>query len=825
MEVLHLKRKNRRIGKPVVIIVAALILVFSYLAFFGCDNYRGDIRKVYTKGVEDIRWGIDISGGVEAIFSPDIEDADITDSDMDAAKAILETRLVNKNITDYEVYTDYDNHNVIVRFPLDADADPDEATKSATEAVNSLGEMALLTFYKGNDNTGDIVLQGADDIKSASAGYQQDEQTGSVGYIVELNLTDAGASKFDAATAEQLAAGGNISIYMDDVLISCPKVNAHITDGKAIITGMEDDKAATDLANKINAGALPFALTVDNSKLEIISPTLGEQALKVMLIAGIAAFAVICLMMILRYRLIGAVACIALLGQAAGMLACVSGFFKGISSFTLTLPGIAGIILSIGFGVDANVITAERIKEEFKKGKTIDGAISQGYTNAFSSILDGNLTNVIIALVLLAAFGTPDSLLSRVFSFIFPFLSASVTGNIYSFGFTLITGVIFNFIMGVWASKFMLMSISRFKVFRRPGLYCAPKNYGEPVDKAEDKKPSKLEKFDFVKTLKKSALVAACVIVVLAVFAVIVGPKLDITFSGGSRYTYSYTGTVDAGDVGATIKSALGVDAEVTLNSGVSDDTKKVVITVAGDITKKVDDSLLVTAAEEGETEETANVTDDNEKAVLVQDTMTKALTEKYPDNAFELSGSNSVNPTLASSFFIKALVAVLLAAVLIVLYMGIRFRKIGGVSAAVTALTALVHDVIISFLVCVVFGLEIDTNFFAVVLTLLGYSLNATIVIFDRVRENRRLFRDISVRDCVNKSIKETLARSIMTSLTTVASVLAIIIVAEAFGVTTLRSFAIPMAAGILAGCFSSVFFASPLWVYWQEKSEKKAK
>ena len=467
-----MKRNNKRVGKPVFFIVAILIFVFSFGAFFGLDNYHGDIRKLYVKGVEDIRWGIDISGGVEAIFSPDKKADNITNQDMDSAKEIIETRMINNNIVDYEVYSDYENHQIIVRFPWQSE----DENYDPTEAVKELGETALLTFYKGQSNTGEVVLQGSADIAGASAGYVTQEDTGGdyTGYVVSLELTDAGAKKFAAATKAQL--NNYISIYMDDVMLSCPKVETVITDGKAIITGIETADEATELANKINAGSLPFALTVDDSKLEVISPVLGEEALKVMLVAGIAAFAVICVMMILRYRLPGVVACIGLLGQAAGMLACVSGFFPGIPSFTMTLPGIAGIILSIGFGVDANVITAERIKEEFKKGKTIDGAVSQGFGNAFSSILDGNVTNVIVALVLLAAFGTPDGFLTQAFNFIFFFLGSSVTGNIYSFGYTLITGVIFNFIMGVFASRLMLMSLSRFKCLRNPWLYGGVKN-------------------------------------------------------------------------------------------------------------------------------------------------------------------------------------------------------------------------------------------------------------------------------------------------------------------------------------------------------------
>lgn len=456
--------KSKRTGKPVFFVVLVLILALTYTAFFGIDNYYGDLRKVYTKGAEDIRWGIDIRGGVEAVFSPDKEGVDITDEDMDAAKAIIETRLVNKNITDYEVYTDTDNHQIIVRFPWAAD----ESDFDAAAAVQELGETALLTFCR-NEDKDDVILSGAADIESAQAGVNENGE-----YVVYLNFTDAGSSKFATATAELV--NQKISIWMDDQEISAPTVNQAITGGTAYIDGMESADAAKELADKINAGSLPFALTVDDSKLQIISPTLGSDALRVMVIAGAVAFGIVCLLMILRYRLNGIVASIALLGQLAGSVACISGYFPGADSFTLTIPGIAGIILSIGVGVDCNVIASERIKDEFKKGKTIDGAIDSGYKNSLSAIIDGNVTIIIVSLVLMGAFGTPDSFIAKIFSPIMSLLGSSITGSIYSFGYTLLVGVIFNFIMGILASKLMLKSVSQLKFLRKPWLYGGKSN-------------------------------------------------------------------------------------------------------------------------------------------------------------------------------------------------------------------------------------------------------------------------------------------------------------------------------------------------------------
>lgn len=456
--------KSKRVGRPVFFVVFILILALTYTAFFGIENYYGDTRKVYVKGANDIRWGIDIRGGVEAVFSPDKESVDITDDDMDAAKAIIETRLVNKNITDYEVYTDSDNHQIIVRFPWAAD----ESDFDAAAAVQELGETALLTFCRNEDKE-DVILSGAEDIERAQAGVDQDGN-----YVVYLYFTDGGKSKFAAATAELV--GSKISIWMDDQEISAPTVNEAITDGTAYINGMAGSEEAKELADKINAGSLPFALTVDDSKLQIISPSLGSDALRVMLIAGSIAFGIVCLLMILRYRLNGVVTSIALLGQLAGTIACISGFFPNTDSFTLTIPGIAGIILSIGVGVDCNVIASERIRDEFKKGKTIDGAIDSGFKNALSAIVDGNVTIIIVSIVLMGAFGTPDSFIAKIFSPIMSLLGSSITGSIYSFGYTLLVGVIFNFIMGLLASKLMLKSVSQLKFLRKPWLYGGKKN-------------------------------------------------------------------------------------------------------------------------------------------------------------------------------------------------------------------------------------------------------------------------------------------------------------------------------------------------------------
>lgn len=459
--------KSKRTGKPVFFVIFILILALTYTAFFGIEDYYGDTRKLYIKGATDIRWGIDIKGGVEAVFEPDIENVKITDDDMDAAKQIIEMRLVSKNITDGEVYTDTANKQVIVRFPWAAD----ENDFDAQSAVKELGETAQLHFYLGNDNTGEEFMSG-DVVNKASSTYTQDN-----GWVVALDFNSKGTSAFAGATAQAAANGSNITIYLDDEFVQSASCKSAITGGQAIIYGQDMNEDTTkELADKINAGSLPFGLTVDDSKLQVISPTLGSNALNVMVIAGAIAFGVVCILMILRYRLHGFVAAIALLGQLAGTIACISGYFKDAASFTLTVPGIAGIILSIGVGVDCNVIAAERIRDEFAKGKTIDGAIDSGFKNSLSAIIDGNMTIVIVSLVLMGAFGNPDTFIAKLFSPIMSIFGTSITGSIYAFGYTLIIGVIFNLIMGVLASKYMLKSISQLKFLRKPTLYGGKKN-------------------------------------------------------------------------------------------------------------------------------------------------------------------------------------------------------------------------------------------------------------------------------------------------------------------------------------------------------------
>ncbi len=468
----------KRVGKPVFFIITLLILALSYVSFFGIYGLYGDMPVTYIKGVKDIRWGIDIKGGVEATFKPAGE-IDATNEQIDSAKSIIETRLVKNNITDYELYADYSNDKIIVRFPWKED----ETDFNPEKAIEELSATASLTFREGKeyestsyDSDGNLVYQTptgvtaenvlieGKDIASAQAMTSTNQATNKIEYSVQLNFTEEGKEKFAEATSRLV--GETISIWMDDIMISSPTVNTPITDGVASITGDFTADEASSLATKINAGALPFALETAN--FGSISPTIGSAALTAMGLAAVIALILICLFVLIRYRLPGFIACIALIGQTGLSLAAISGFFPFASSFTMTLPGIAGIILSMGMGVDANIITAERIKEELYNGKSIDGAIDKGSKSSFSAIFDGNVTVIIVAVILMGVFG-PSNILSIMFG-------PSTTGVIYSFGYTLLIGVISNFIMGIGASRLMLRSISRFKICRKKWLYGGDKN-------------------------------------------------------------------------------------------------------------------------------------------------------------------------------------------------------------------------------------------------------------------------------------------------------------------------------------------------------------
>ncbi len=418
----------KNINKATFFLVIAVILLLASIVVCGFK-----VGNLDLKGAQDLRFGIDIRGGVEAVFkakaTEDNPNPQPTAEDLESARIIIETRMDNQNIFDREITIDEVNKEIFVRFPWKSG----EADFNPQQAIAELGETAMLTFQ---DVSGEILLEGKHIVNSTV-------QQANIGYAVGLEFDSEGATLFYEATKNNI--GKQIAIYMDELLISAPTVENAISGGQAQITGgasgfsYEDAKALSD---KINAGSLPFAL--ESSNYSTISPTLGSGALNVMLTAGAIAFIIIALFMIIRYRLPGFVATIGLISQLLLQI-----LFLSVPQMTLTLPGMAGIILAVGMGIDTNIIISERIKEELRLGKTLAFAIKTGYGRAFTAVLDGNVTTMIVAIVLMI-FGS---------------------GSIFSFGYTLLTGVILNFISGILASRLMVTSLSLYKPFKSTVLY------------------------------------------------------------------------------------------------------------------------------------------------------------------------------------------------------------------------------------------------------------------------------------------------------------------------------------------------------------------
>ena len=407
-----------RINKLTFWFVLAAVLLIAWTAFFGLLG---------IPGANQMRFGIDIRGGVDAVFQPVDLGRLPTVEELEAARAIIETRLDQKNILDRDVTIDTTNGDVIVRFPWKSD----ETDFDPQKAIAELGETAKLTF---RDESGNVLVEGKDVTQSI---VEKNSQTSA--YEISLTFNTEGTAKFAEATKANL--GKRIAIYMDETEISAPTVQDAIYSGRAVISNTGSYEETNALAQKIAAGALPFSMEARN--YSTISPSLGAGALDVMVNAGMLAFAVICVLMLIYYRLPGLVACIALLLQVSGQLLALS-----IPQITLTLPGIAGVILSIGMGVDANVIIAERISEEIKGGKSTQQAIVIGFKNAFSSVFDGNITVMIVAIILMVL----------------------GSGSMLSFAYSLLTGVILNFLAGVTASRLMMRSLCKY-----------PKLSGEPL--------------------------------------------------------------------------------------------------------------------------------------------------------------------------------------------------------------------------------------------------------------------------------------------------------------------------------------------------------
>ena len=758
-------------------VVAILIVVFSLTAILGVSYQYGDTKNTYVKGASDIRFGIDIRGGVDVTFMP-ANDMDATDEQLSAAKTVIEDRLVGLGITDYESYTDTNKDRIIVRFPWKTG----ESDFNPQTAIDEIGTTAKMVFRKGSTADGEEILSG-DDVTSATVGYNETE-----GWVVQLRFSTQGSAAFADATTELAGGSTPISIWLDDKSISIATVNEAITNGEAIIKGNFTQESASSLANQINSGSLPFALSAES--YSTISPTLGAKSLEVMVLAGIIAFIIVAVLMIARYRLPGTIAVISLAGQVAATLAVVSGYFPAFSGSTLTLPGIAGIILGIGMGVDANVITAERIKEELAKNKTLDGAVNSGFKMGLTPIIDGNVTIVIVAALLMGAFGPTDGFWAKVFNPIFWWFGPSTAGTIYSFGFTLLTSVLLNFVFGVGATRVMIRGATHCKALRNPVLYGGKKQGG-----ADYKTPA----IRFIPNRKKFYGFSCALIAVVLVFCGVFGVHMDVEFKGGSMVTLAYQGEADLNALKSTISDELN-QSNLTLQTG-SDisGSQTLTVTLPGSQTLTTEqlDNLLTT------------------------------LNEQFPDNAFSQNEVSNVNATIGKEFLLKSVVALVAACVLIMLYVAYRFRRIGGFKAGATAVVALLHDLFVVFGVFVILRIPLNGNFIAAMLTILGYSINDTVVIYDRIRENSALYskKQLSLPELVNLSINQSFSRSLMTTITTCCALGVVCAVSIVYRLDSIYTFAFPLLFGMISGVYSTICIATPLWVDWKQRKKAAGK
>ena len=767
-----------------LVVTVLLILAFVYTAFFGVSAKYGDVTTTYIKGAKDIRFGVDIKGGVNVTFVPS-EDYDATEEQLEAAQLVIENRLVALNVTDYELYVDPSSDSLILEFPWqsgETDFDPESA-------IQEIGTTAYLTFREGSSADGDLILDGSM-IESAAAQYGPVTSGGASEYYVSLKFTDEGAKAFGEATTRLAASNGTISIWLDDENVSTATVNAAITDGEAIITSSASNPFTQDavvkMARQINSGALPFALKVDS--YSTVSPSLGENSLSAMVLAGVIAFALIVVFMTVLYRLPGFLACIALAGQVAATLAFVSGYFPVFESFTLTLPGIAGIILAIGMGVDANVITAERIKEELKNGKSLDGALKSGFARGLTPIIDGNVTIVIVAIVLMGAFGPSDGLFAKALHFVFFAFGPSTAGTIYAFGYTLLTGVLLNFVFGVFATRVMIRGAASIKALRNPWLYGAAKLGKDETEKKQ---------INFVGLRKKFLVFSSCLMAAIVLCAVVFGVHLDTEFTGGAMITLSYDGSFEMAQVQQTASDALE-------NTGLTLQTGENVAT--GDKTLKIS------------MPGTETVTTDQVEALL------DSLNETYPDNNFAQLSLSNVSAAMGTKFLQKSLVAVVFALVLILLYIALRFKNIGGLTGGMMAVLALVNDLMVVFGTFVPLRTALDGNFIAAMLTILGYSINDTVVVYDRIRENRALMgKKGSFEELVNQSVNQSARRTLITTITTVMALGVMCIVAKLYGLDSIFTFAFPLMMGMVSGVYTSLCVSTSAWVLWSERSKKK--
>ncbi len=733
-------KKTKRKAVINLIIFFLLLAGGIYMAIAGVgQNESGKTANVPL--------GLDLQGGLSVTY--EIQDEKPTSDEIKATVDKLQRR-VDAYSSEGEVYQE-GNDRITVEIPLNTEK------VDAHDVLDELGQPGQLLFldsenytiWQKNQNNGtndayEAVLTGSD-IKNAQAGV---DDSGTVkDYVVQLQFTDEGAQKFATATAANI--GKPIYIIYDGKVASAPTVQSAITDGNAVINKISSYDEAESLASTIKIGALPLELK--QIQYNIVGAKLGQKAVSTSLIAGAIGFGLVCILMIILYRFPGFIASLALTGYVVLMLLILS-----IRHITLTLPGIAGIILSIGMAVDANVIIFTRIREEISAGSGVRAAVKAGFSKALSAILDGNITTL-IATVVLMILGS---------------------GSIKGFAVTLMLGIVLSMFTALFVTKMLLNSFLELGVQN-------PKMYG----KAKEPKIH-----GYVKNFKICGVASLIVIIAGLAFLGVNHSRIGKSLN----YSLEFTG-------GTSTTATFAEDDVYTLERAESE-VAPVIAETAG-----IDAGTIQIQTVEGNNQvifKTSELTE--EQSAKIDDLLKSQFKATEVDN-------QSISSTISGEMKKDAIVAIAVSSVLMLLYIAFRFSD---VKFGVSAVLALVHDVLVVFAAYSIGTLSVGNTFIACMLTIVGYSINATIIIFDRIRENMRTQDNKeSLEELVNKSIGQTFTRTIYTSLTTFIMVFVLFVM----GVTSLKEFTFTLMLGIVCGAYSSVCITGPLWYTMKKKFSKK--
>lgn len=739
--------------------IISLILTVVLIALLGFTTVVG-FGKGQTGAAKNIKLGLDLEGGVSITYQVKGE----TPSAEDMSDTIYKLqKRVEQYSTEATVYQEGDDR-ISIEIP---------GVTDANEILSELGQPGSLYFIKEKDSDGNpnygldtsghyvlaksmdelkeegsVVLTGTD-IKSAKSGSYQDSTTGANENVVQLSMTKEGTEKFAEATKAAKEAKETIAIYYDGELISVPSVNAEITDGQAIIEGNMSYEEAEQLASTIRIGGLSVEL--EEIRSNVVGAQLGEEAISTSLMAGAIGLAIVFVFMCMVYLLPGLASSLALVIYTGLILVLLNAF-----DITLTLPGIAGIILGIGMAVDANVIIFARVKEELTAGKSVKSALNAGFHKAMSAILDGNITTLIAAAVL--------------------WLKGS--GTVKGFAQTLALGIV--------VSMFTALVITRMIVYafyavgiRNTKLYGRIKEERAPID-----------------FLGKRKIFFAVSVAVILVGFVFMGVNAG-TGKGALNYSLEFKG---------------GTSTNVTFDKAYT--LKEIDETMIPDLEKVTDDpNIQVQTVANSNQVIFKTQTLDLEK----REAFAKYMADEFGVEEKDITTEN-ISSTVSSEMRVDAIIAVAIATVFMLLYIWLRFKDI---RFATSAVVALIHDVLVVLAFYVIARISVGNTFIACMLTIVGYSINATIVIFDRIREEMKTKkRGEELEVLVNRCITRTLTRSIYTSLTTFVMVAVLFII----GVSSIKEFALPLMVGIICGAYSSVCITGALWYVMKTKIGKKA-